>query len=183
MTTAQRLTFLAAMLQVPVAPVVLRGQAAMQADSGSRVRVTVDRPSKHSRVGSLISMDADSLRFTSTDGNGIVATPIASVTRLERSRGRRSNAGRGALIGGIVGGAAGLILGIAAADEGGWFPVGPKEIALVTGFMGATFAGLGALVGAASKSERWEPVTVPGKVVQQTFHGRSIAKAQVTIVF
>lgn len=149
MITAQLLTLLTVMLQVPV-----------EADSGSRIRITVNQPSKRLFTGTLVSVDADSLRFTDT--TGVAAVPIASVARLERSRGRRSNAGRGALIGGLIGGGAGLLLGIAAsAEEGNIVEVGPEEIVVVTAIMGAAGAGLGALIGSASKRERWEPMPVP----------------------
>ena len=161
MFAAHLISLLSALIQVSATQPPLVQQTTAQADSGSRVRITVDKPSKRSYVGTLISADADSLRFT-TDTGGVVAIPTASIARLERSRGRRSNAGRGAVIGGVIGGATGLILGIAAsADESSWFEVGPEEIAVVTAFMGATFAGLGALIGAATKRERWEPVAVP----------------------
>ena len=154
---------LTALLQVSATQAPPTRQATVAADSGSRVRITVDKPSKHSWVGTLVSADADSLRFT-TDTGGLVAIPTASVTRFERSRGRRSNAGKGALIGGLSVGAAGLIIGIgAAADNSSWgLDVGVEDVALVTLITGAAGAGLGALIGAASKGERWEPLAIPG---------------------
>lgn len=158
---------LATLLQAPVTPAPVA-----QADSGSRVRITVDRPSKHSHFGTLVSADADSLRFT-TDSTGVVAIPTASVTRLERSRGRHSNAGRGAVIGGVIGGAAGIILGIAAsADESSYVDTGPEGVLFATAILGATGAGLGALIGAASKRDRWEPVAIPGRIAQQVLPGQ-----------
>jgi hypothetical protein len=127
---------------------------------GSRIRITVDKPSKHFLLGTLVSADSDSLRFTSSD-TSITAISIASVSRLERSRGRRSNVGPGALIGGVIAGAAGLILGIASwGDEDSYLKVGPEEVVAVTAVLGAGGAGLGALIGATSKSERWEPVII-----------------------
>jgi hypothetical protein len=177
------MTLLLAMLQGP-APVPAAQPPLAQADSGSRIRITVSEPSKFRRVGRLVSWDADSLRFTSADTSGQEAVAIESLSRLERSLGRRSNAGRGAMIGALVGSGAGLILGIAAsADEGSWFEVGPEEIALVTAFMGATGAGLGALAGAATKRERWEPVTLPARIARRPLRPRSIAGARVTIGF
>jgi hypothetical protein len=112
----------------------------------------------------LVSADADSLRFT-TDTSDVVAIPTGSVTRFERSRGRRSNAGRGALIGGLSLGAFGLVIGIGAAteDNSSSFDVGVEDVALGTLILGATGAGLGALIGAASKGEHWEPLAIPGK--------------------
>lgn len=160
MLTAPLFSLLTALLQVSAAPAPSSRQPTVEADSGSRVRITVGK-TKH--VGTLVSADADSLRFI-TDTSGLVAIPTVSVTRFERSRGRRSNAGQGALIGGVTGGAMGLIGGIAAEAEssGSWgIDVGPEGIALATLFFGATGAGLGALIGAASKGEKWQPLTIP----------------------
>ena len=153
---------LTALLQVSATQAPPTRQATVAADSGARVRITIDKP-KRSHVGTLVSADADSLRFT-TDTGGLVAIPTASVTRFERSRGRRSNAGKGALIGGLSVGAAGLIIGIgAAADNSSWgLDVGVEDVALVTLITGAAGAGLGALIGAVSKGERWEPLAIPG---------------------
>ena len=156
MLTAPLFSLLTALLQVSAAPAP---SPTVEADAGSRVRITVG---KTKQVGALVSADADSLRFI-TDTSGLVAIPTVSVTRFERSRGRRSNAGRGALLGGVIGGAMGLIGGIGAeADNSDWgIEIGAEGIALATLFFGATGAGLGALIGAASKGEKWEPLTIP----------------------
>jgi hypothetical protein len=170
---------LTALLQVSATQAPLTRQARVDADSGSRVRITVDQPSKHSHVGTLVSTDADSLRFT-TDTGGLVAIPTGSVTRFERSRGRHSNAGRGALIGGVSLGAAGLILGVGASAESnsGWGPdIGAEEVVLATLIMGAAGTGIGALIGAASKGERWEPLTIPYSSAHRASQGSSIARA------
>jgi hypothetical protein len=175
------LSLLAALLQAPATPAPLSPPATARADSGFRVRITVEKPSKHSHVGTLVSADADSLRFT-TDTSGVVAIPTGSVTRFERSRGRRSNAGRGALLGGVIGGAAGLILGIGAeADNSDWgIQIGAEGIALATLFMGAAGAGFGALIGAASKGEHWERLTIPDRSAHRASQGTSIVEAGVT---
>jgi hypothetical protein len=182
MLTAHLIPLLSGLLQVSAPQAPLSRQPMVEADSGSRVRITVNKPSKHSYVGTLVSADADSLRFT-TDTSGIIAIPTGSVTRFERSRGRRSNAGRGAVIGGLSVGGAVLILGIGASVESsGWGPdIGAEEVALGTLIMGAAGAGLGALVGAASRGERWEPLTIPYGSAHRAPQGRSIAK--VTIGF
>ena len=164
MLTAHLMSLLTVVLQVATTQAPLIRHPPVEADSGFRVRITVGKPSQHRLVGTLVSADADSLRFT-TDTSDVVAVPTASVSRFERSRGRRSNAGRGALIGGLSLGAAGLIIGIGAATENNTssFDVGAEDVALGTLILGAAGAGLGALIGAASKGEQWEPLAIPGK--------------------
>ena len=132
-----------------------------QVDAGSRIRVTTPHGSHRGR---LVSLDGDSLRYTRSDTARVTALPLASVVRLERSVGKRSAAGRGALIGGLIGGGFGLFLGIAAStDNSGWWEVGAEDIAAVTAIVGATGAGIGALLGAASRRDRWETVPLsPG---------------------
>ena len=132
-----------------------------QLDAGSRIRVTTAR---HARVGTLVSLDNDSLRYTPSKDTAVTAIPVASVLRLERSAGKRPATGRGAKIGALAGGGFGLFLGIAAStDNSGWWEVGAEDIAAATAFVGVVGAGIGALIGAASKQDRWEPVPLsPG---------------------
>lgn len=135
--------------------------ALAQLDPGARVRVTSARSKQ---VGTLVSLDGDSLRYTLLDSATITAIPLPSVVRLERSVGKRSNVGRGAKVVGLLGGGLGLTIGLlAAADNSGWFEIGIEEIAAVTGVFGATGAGIGALIGATSKHDLWEVVPLsPG---------------------
>jgi hypothetical protein len=137
---------------------------AAQVEAGSRVRVTTMPASPGRRIGTLVSLDQDTLRWSRWDTTSVIRVPIASVTRLERSTGRRSNTGRGAMIGGLIGAGFGLFLGIAAStDNSGWWEVGAGEVAAVTAIVGAGGAGVGALVGSLSKRDRWEPVPLtPG---------------------
>ena len=138
--------------------------ARAQLGVGSRVRVTSER-GKH--TGTLVSLDGDSLRYTKADTSVVTALPLASIVRLERSVGKRAATGRGAMIGGLIGGGFGLFVGIAAStDDSGWFEVGPGEIAAATAFTGAIGAGLGALIGAASKRDQWETVPLTPAVAR-----------------
>ncbi len=79
------------------------------------------------------------------------------VWRFQVSRGRHSNSGKGAMIGLGIGGALGLALGISLTGDD-FFDVGAGDVALISLQMGAMGAGIGALIGMASKSERWETV-------------------------
>jgi hypothetical protein len=130
-----------------------------QIEAGARVRVTTQPASPGRRIGSLVSLDGDSLRYSRWDTTSVIALPLTSVDRLERSIGRRSNTGRGAMIGGLIGAGFGLFLGVAAStDNSGWWEVGVDDIAVATAIVGAGGAGVGALIGSLSKRDRWEPV-------------------------
>jgi hypothetical protein len=130
-----------------------------QVEAGSRVRVTTAPASPGRRIGTLVSLDRDTLRWSRWDTTSVITVPVASLARLERSTGRRSNTGRGAMIGGIIAGGFGLLLGIGAStDDSGWWEVGVDDIAVVTAIFGAGGAGVGALVGSLSTRDRWEPV-------------------------
>jgi hypothetical protein len=92
-----------------------------QAEPGTRIRVATNMPSHKRFVGSLISADADSVRLTSSKDGRVVAVANASIVRLEKSGGRHSNPGGGALIGGLIGGGLGLALGVlASTEDSGW---------------------------------------------------------------
>jgi hypothetical protein len=130
-----------------------------QVEAGSRVRVTTAPATPGRRIGRLVSLDTDTLRWSRWDTTSVIAVPVASVARLERSTGRRSNTGRGAMIGGLIGAGFGLFVGVGAStDNSGFLDVGVEEIAALTGIFGAAGAGVGALIGSLSTRDRWEPV-------------------------
>lgn len=159
MSTAQRPT-----IAWLTAQLVLTGgalPASAQVDTVVRVRITTNVPKQKPWVGNLISAGSDSVRLRPQEG-GVVSVPSASVVRVEQSRGRRSNSGKGAVIGAIIGGGTGLILGIAASsEEGSFYEVGAGEVVGGMAVLAAVGAGLGALIGSGSHRERWEPITLP----------------------
>jgi len=157
-------------------PLALAGPLSGQADSGARVRVTTAQP-KQRVVGTLVSLEADSLRITSAKDQQSVAFPTGSVVQLERSVGRRSQAGHGAVVGGVAVGGLGLLLALVASSENdSWLEIGPGEVFTITAAFGAVGAGVGALIGSASHTDRWEPIPVGGLNVQAAKPGRSILK-------
>jgi hypothetical protein len=146
--------------------------AAMQAKTplhvGGKVRYKLDAPRAAWRQGELTGLDSDTLRLVSRDGGGdAVATP--RIRALQVSSGRRSNTGRGAMIGGIVGATLGLGLGIAASSDNctGFCPapdIGAREVVAATAILGGIGAGIGALIGATSQRDRWVEVPRPWSV-------------------
>ena len=139
-------------------------QAAQSAEShvrpGAEVRVTSATAS-----GRFVVREMDSETLTLRDSSGAaVRVPLATVTTLSVSRGRRS-AGQGALRGaglGFAGGAvAGIILGYVDGDDppDTWFSYTSEEKALMYGLLlGVGSGAVGMVVGLASPGEQWESV-------------------------
>ncbi len=161
-------------MALPLASHQLPGQRPADLTLGARVRITADTEVGKPLVGTYAGMDSGWIRVRVPDPLRVdpsgaptsktVSVPLGPRSRLEVSRGQRSRAGKGALIGGLVGGGAGLLLGVAAASENSgssFFEVGPGEVAAVTGMLGALGAGVGALIGAGSRMDRWEPIELP----------------------
>jgi hypothetical protein len=135
---------------------------AQQLRPGDRIRVRTMSGGPAEMVGTYQGSEPDHLvLFTSQSTR--VEVPWDNLSRLELSRGMQTNAGKGALIGLGVGGAAGLALGLAfVADDSGFYEdVNAGHVVFATLVFGAAGAGLGALIGLASKSERWQ--TVPAE--------------------
>src|SRR5688572_2657365 len=127
--------------------------------AGTRVRVTLlertpAEPAGGLHVGRLLAMDTDSLVFEPQGAAGtrwILHRP--AIATLEVSQGRRSRAGRGALLGLIGGAVGGTLLGLRTLaterEAQGFEPV-------VFGIAGAFGGlGLGALIGSSMHTEGW----------------------------
>jgi hypothetical protein len=122
---------------------------------GSRIRYAVRSDTTRFVDARMVSLDADTLvfeRFIAGDGGRWIATSLAtdSIARLQVRVGRRRNPGRGALIGGILGGA----LGLACASEGETWWVTPEECLFGYTVLGA---GTGLLIGTLVRSDVWAP--------------------------
>jgi hypothetical protein len=112
----------------------------------------------------MVSVNADSLvfeRFVSgwNNGPGLWARgsiPTDSIGGFQVHIGRRANAGRGALIGTLVGGAIGVAC--AATTREGWFQPTPEQCVFAYTLTGA---GTGLLIGALSRSDVWAPTALP----------------------
>lgn len=153
---APRITSLAVVLLVTMS-VELFAQLGSPVAPGDRVRV--------SRIGNVprvvctvLALKADTLVLDAEDRVETLEVPLALVQKVEISRGKKSNTGWGAIAGGLIG----ALLGAAGASswtdpwsgESGW---GSDAGVVVLGVTAAG-AGIGALIGAATKTDRWEEV-------------------------
>lgn len=119
---------------------------------GQRVRVSTASREKQS-VGTLTGMDR--IRLVVSDENGVpTSIPRTDVTRLEVSDGKRSNAGKGALVGALIGIGLGLTYVADNCSEG----CGNVAGGLLT--LGAMGGAIGAAIGAPIRTERWRSVPV-----------------------
>lgn len=127
-------------------------------EPGQRVRVTAVDSGVRNRVGTLRVLKPDSIVLE--DG---LMLPVASVTKLEVSRGQQSHAVQGAVIAGGIGVIIGSLGGAKnCAESSGWTddPVGD---CLTVSILAATALGgggavIGAVVGSLIKTDRWEEV-------------------------
>jgi hypothetical protein len=125
-------------------------------EPGHRVRVHLFQP-RDRVVGYVVRLTADSLIINSGENaRHETSLSTANIRLLELSRGQRSRAGIGAVVGvllGAVGGAA-AISAICGDDcVGAWPLLGLIPAGALVGF------GMGSGVGSMIESERWQPVT------------------------
>jgi hypothetical protein len=169
MRIAHRFAAFAVGLVTACAPAHVVSTPVPVAAAGDRIRYAGRSDSTAFITGRLISIDADSLvfeRFVARDPAGswvMGSVPTDSIARLQVRVGRRANPGRGALIGGIVGGAIGILC--AAETSSGWLEPSPEAC-----FLGYTLTGLGTglLIGALRRSDVWAPTPVPRRRPEPT---------------
>ena len=126
---------------------------------GTRVRITVPSTGAEALVGTLVRREADALWVSLGRSDSPTRIHLDLTTRIEVSAGRRTQASRGALIGGAVGAVPGLLLtfGDYSSDVHGDGP-SPGAVAAVGAAAGAA---VGAAVGWALKTEEWLHVERP----------------------
>jgi hypothetical protein len=167
-------TWLVAFLAVSLHPL-----AAQEPSIQPGTRVRVKAPTLFSRpfVGTLESVRDSIVLVRGNEAMPATQIRLSQIERVEVSQGKKSNAGRGAIAGFLVGAAAGAGFGISACSGGGGCAdVGTGTVALFTGAIGAGGGTLlGALIGLGSKSERWEEVSRERFRVGMTFNeGRGV---------
>lgn len=136
-------------------------QTAGSFPAGSYVRAAVGG---HWRYGTFEQAVPDSLILgVGKSGTERLALPLSSVLRLEARTGRRSHAITGLLMGSLIGFAGGAAAGNAlCTSSGGLFESDCADAPvpeLVGGAMGGlVLGGMGALIGWAIRTDRWEEV-------------------------
>ena len=125
--------------------------------------------------GMLEGSAGDSLQLRLAGGDSAVSVGFGSQTQLYVFTGRRSSAGRGAAIGGGLGGLAGVVIGLATDACSGWICFSRGE--LVAGgavVLGGTGLVIGLIVGALSPHDVWARVAssqTVRPVITPTGHG------------
>ncbi len=158
------------------------GQDSLALEAGNRVRCCSGSYGSgrchHGRItGTMISWDADGSLMLQADA-GSLTVPRDSLTRLEVSRGFKRRWVNGAVVGGIIG----LAAGTSAAVIEGWpfetvqdcaDRLPDEQLACNLAFVGwrvalgaAVGAALGAVAGSAFKTERWQEVPLDRLRVQ-----------------
>jgi hypothetical protein len=123
---------------------------------GSRVRITAPQLDVQPFVGTLVGLGSDGLLVKRGRSHVPTLIPRSFVVRLEVSGGRKSQAGRGTLIGAGVGAMPGLLLTFG--DYNSDTEPSPGVVAAVGAASGAA---VGAAIGWALKSEDWQPAELP----------------------
>ena len=109
--------------------------------------------SRRSRVGTISSIEPDTLRLEGRRHEGTIAIPTASIERVDVSDGNRPRS-EGALLGGVGGLLLGVFVGLTASDV-------DLPRSLVIGATGGIGAAVGSVVGAiVGGPQRWVPATL-----------------------
>ncbi len=137
-------------------------QAGGPLQPGQRMRVRSTVAHTAELVGVFEGVRADTLMVRDDDRSVATAVPLATVDRLQVSRGRHSHWMTGAAIGFAVGAVTGVIVGVAGHNDTDWL-IGSGASA----FLGAVLlapigAGTGPVVGLLVRTERWQTVPLDG---------------------
>ena len=144
----------------------VHAQASSPIRGGARVRVTgSDLGVRGHPVGTVATLGADTLVMQPDHHTDPLRIPVAQITKLEVSSGKKSRVvsgiGRGALIGFAAGAVFGGVVGGAAraAECSGCGDTGVVGDAFTVGLVGAAAgAVLGGIIGATETEDRWEEV-------------------------
>ena len=148
---------LLALLLIPLSFTSLTAQDTLTA--GDKVRVTTEQ---ERIIGYWVALSENGLTLNTEERDSSLVLPLASLTKLEVSRGQKSGAGKGALIGAGTGAAAGVVTAyVGCAVESSNFNCGNYTVLTILAFGAAgalVGAGIGALIGSQIKVDRWQDV-------------------------
>lgn len=154
----KRIYLPAVLLVVPFATVFAQEQMPLP-QPGERIRLMACTPVCEDLEGTCEALSGDTLRVRIEERATPTAISLASVLKLEVHRGQKSNVGTGAIMGFVLGAAAGAIAGVVFCSNEHCSGVTPGQAALYAGAVaGAGGAVLGAGLGALTKRDRWEEV-------------------------
>jgi hypothetical protein len=146
---------------MPGAPLAAQTMPSQAIPRGARIRISLKASPEKLLVGTADTLKNDGLSWRPAVGSS-VTLPLSVINTLEMSRGRHSNAGKGAETGGVILGMLslatfGFMASLPKDDffrlEGGW-----RDALLLTAGGTAAGAGVGALIGSMSSSEHWQNV-------------------------
>jgi hypothetical protein len=121
-------------------------------EPGTRVRVEAPGLARSRVVGTVRSLDGESLEFVADGSHEPVRIARERISRLESSHGHGSRL-VDALIGGLAGGAVGALVGKASTSKSGYMESAAEAGAAILGAL------LGTTIGAVSPpGERWQDV-------------------------
>jgi hypothetical protein len=115
------------------------------------------------RVGTASDLDSDTLVILPEDGGSALTIPRYRIEQIQLSQGKKSNWLKGGWIGAASAFAVGTAIGWASCAESGC-EVEPMAVGLaIGGFSAVGGFGIGAGIGALSKSERWADAELPAR--------------------
>ncbi len=166
------------LLRIPRAAVVrwetlaLAAQGAVRWPAGERVRIVSTELGRRELTGQLLAMDAETLLVKVASHPEPLRLRRSSVERFAVRRGTRGHAGTGAAIGFLGLTFPCVLLAAVTGDaEGSALAAHPAQ---VVGVCVAYGAGVGALLGSAVRTERWERVALSVSVLPKR-HGGGVA--------
>ena len=123
---------------------------------GSRVRVSAAEVGAKPLIGSVVGLEPHAVLVRGERSGPPTRVALGPTTTIEVSGGRRSKAGRGAVLGAAVGAMPGLLMTFG--DYNTDPEYSPGAVAAVGAAAGAV---VGAAIGWALKSEKWLPAEAP----------------------
>ena len=164
-------------------PLAGLAQAGPSVVMGATVRAKPTGPGAQWAQGELVAMTSDSVAIRLRQNNDTVTLARSTLAQFQVSYGRHAQTGKGALLGLSIGAGAGLLLGLAADaayDCTGFCEIdfALDDVVALTALGGVIGGGVGALIGAAIRGERWQPASQPRPAMR---HGQGVQRGTVDV--